>query len=127
MVRRANVKVRAAALGLALVAGAAGGVLAQGAAQASTMKVAASCAPTDPGVAHCLALRVVSGTVASPNAGSGPAGWHPADLQAAYNLDVSTGKGQTVAIVDAYDDPIAESDLAVYRSTFGLPPCTTAN
>jgi subtilase family serine protease len=30
-----------------------------------------------------------------------------------------------VAIVDAYDDPNAESDLAVYRSTFGLPACTS--
>jgi subtilase family serine protease len=33
----------------------------------------------------------------------------------------------TVAVVDAYDYPNAESDLANYRSTFGLPPCTTAN
>jgi subtilase family serine protease len=32
-----------------------------------------------------------------------------------------------VAIVDAYDDPTAEADLAVYRSQFGLPACTTAN
>jgi subtilase family serine protease len=32
-----------------------------------------------------------------------------------------------VAIVDAYNDPNAESDLAVYRSTYGLPACTTAN
>ena len=37
------------------------------------------------------------------------------------------GTGKTVAIVDAYDDPSAEADLAVYRSTYGLPPCTTAN
>src|SRR4029077_6571367 len=37
------------------------------------------------------------------------------------------GVGQKVAIVDAFDDPNAESDLAVYRSQFGLPPCTTAN
>jgi subtilase family serine protease len=29
--------------------------------------------------------------------------------------------------VDAYDDPTAEADLAVYRSQFGLPACTTAN
>jgi subtilase family serine protease len=29
--------------------------------------------------------------------------------------------------VDAFDDPNAESDLAVYRTKFGLPPCTTAN
>ncbi|MFD0634744.1 hypothetical protein ACFQ9X_27580 [Catenulispora yoronensis] len=32
-----------------------------------------------------------------------------------------------MAIVDAGDDPTAEADLAVYRSTYGLPPCTTAN
>jgi subtilase family serine protease len=32
-----------------------------------------------------------------------------------------------VAIVDAYDNPNAEADLGVYRSTYGLPPCTTAN
>lgn len=31
--------------------------------------------------------------------------------------------GETVAIVAAFDDPSAESDLAVYRSTYGLPPC----
>jgi subtilase family serine protease len=29
--------------------------------------------------------------------------------------------------VDAGDDAAAEADLAVYRSTYGLPPCTTAN
>jgi subtilase family serine protease len=39
----------------------------------------------------------------------------------------TAGSGQTVAIVDAYDDPNAEADLGVYRSTFGLNPCTTAN
>ena len=32
-----------------------------------------------------------------------------------------------VAVVDAYNDPKAESDLAVYRSQLGLPPCTTAS
>lgn len=59
-----------------------------------------------------------------------PSGYGPADLRAAYQLAsaaTSDGVGQTVAIVDAYDDPNAESDLAVYRSTFGLAPCTTAN
>jgi hypothetical protein len=35
--------------------------------------------------------------------------------------------GQTIAIVDAYDNPNAESDLAVYRSQFGLPACSSAN
>ena len=33
----------------------------------------------------------------------------------------------TVAIVDAYDLPTAESDLGVYRAQYGLPACTTAN
>src|SRR6266436_1267855 len=62
-----------------------------------------------------------------PNSG-GPAGYHPADLQSAYNLpSASQGNGQTVAIVDAFDDPNAEADLGVYRSTFGLPACTTGN
>ncbi len=51
-----------------------------------------------------------------------PSGWSPADLQSAYNLPSSTrGKGQIVAIVDAYDNPRVTSDLAEYRSTFNLP------
>src|SRR5207248_8848239 len=57
-----------------------------------------------------------------------PSGYGPADLQAAYTLPSSTaGAGQTVAIVDAYDDRTAENDLGVYRAQYGLPPCTTAN
>ena len=47
----------------------------------------------------------------------------PPDLWSAYKLSslASTGGAtQTVAIVDAYDDPTAESDLATYRSTYGL-------
>lgn len=57
-----------------------------------------------------------------------PSGFGPSDLQSAYNLpSASAGSGQTVAIVDAYDDVTAESDLGVYRAQFGLAPCTTAN
>jgi subtilase family serine protease len=62
-----------------------------------------------------------------PLSTSGPTGYGPADLRAAYSLAATGGAGQTIAIVDAFDDPNAESDLAVYRSTFGLPACTTAN
>ncbi len=65
--------------------------------------------------------------VGRPLATSGPTGYNPADLDAAYTLSATGGAGQTVAIVDAYDDPNAEKDLGVYRSTFGLPACTTAN
>ncbi|MFE2141705.1 putative Ig domain-containing protein [Streptomyces sp. NPDC059456] len=56
-----------------------------------------------------------------------PSGYGPTDLQSAYALSASAGAGATVAIIDAYDDPNAESDLATYRSQYGLPPCTTAN
>jgi hypothetical protein len=47
-------------------------------------------------------------------------GWKPADFQAAYNLPSKGGSGQIVAIVDAFDNPDATSDLAVYRKEFGL-------
>lgn len=53
-------------------------------------------------------------------------GLHPADIQSAYALP-SQNPGGTVAIVDAYDDPNAEADLAVYRTAFGLPACTSPN
>src|SRR5256885_1236074 len=54
-----------------------------------------------------------------------PNGYGPAALQSAYALpSAGAGNGQTVAIVDAFDNPNAESDLAVYPAQFGLPPCT---
>ncbi|MGI8700350.1 MAG: S53 family peptidase [Nocardioidaceae bacterium] len=56
-----------------------------------------------------------------------PAGFGATDLRAAYNLPTTRGAGQLVAVVDAYDDPTAEADLAVYRARYGLPPCTTKN
>lgn len=58
---------------------------------------------------------------------SAHAGYTPCDLRSAYALPSAGGAGQTVAIVDAYNDPNVESDLAAYRAAYGLPPCTTAN
>ena len=59
----------------------------------------------------------------------------PAYLQQAYDLAYLSQTGgidaggtpTTIAIVDAFDDPTAEADLATYRSEFGLAPCTSAN
>ncbi len=54
----------------------------------------------------------------------------PAYLQQAYDLSYLSqtyGSDKTIAVVVAYDDPNAESDLAFYRSFYHLPPCTTAN
>jgi subtilase family serine protease len=57
-----------------------------------------------------------------------PSGFGPSSLQSAYALPSSSaGSGQRVYVVDAYDDPNAESDLAAYRTQYGLPACTTAN
>ena len=62
--------------------------------------------------------------VAAPEPGT------PAWLQQAYDLTYlsqTAGGTDTVAIVDAGDDPSAESDLGVFRTAYGLPACTTTN
>ncbi|MDT0464563.1 hypothetical protein [Streptomyces gibsoniae] len=84
---------------------------------------------TAPGHVACLAearTDLVQHLTVSPH--TTPSGYGPSDLQSAYKLPSSTaGSGRTVAIVDAMDDPNAESDLAAYRSQYNLPACTTAN
>ncbi len=104
----------------------------------------AVCGRPTPGHAACLAIILPRTTVLSTPAVLGPVspalaassfpgggvgeGYDPAELQEAYDLpSASAGSGQTVAIVDAYDDPNAESDLATYRSHYGLSACTAAN
>jgi subtilase family serine protease len=64
----------------------------------------------------------------TPNAGA-PSGFGPAQLEGAYQVAGLHPSGSTpvIAIVDAYGYSKAESDLATYRSQFGLPACTTAN
>ncbi len=99
---------------------------------ASSTAFSHACGATPVGFAHCHAIQNNSASShAKPGGGctafSGN-GYTPADLRSAYNLPSTTaGSGQTVAIVDAFDDANAESDLSCYRSTFGLPACTTAN
>ena len=105
-------------------------------------------------MASCLALRLVPLTAAArahthllgamsagappaPGRGAHPAGdaaaglygLRPQDLHAAYDLPTSAvpAKGQTIALVDAYDDPHAEGDLAAYDREFGLPECIATN
>lgn len=84
------------------------------------------CPSAAPGLARCHSLVLVDPS-GSPFASGSPSGYKPADLWSAYSLPGLSGSGGTIAIVDAYDDPNAESDLAVYRNQFSLPPCTTAN
>jgi subtilase family serine protease len=89
-----------------------------------------ACGVPAAGSARCHAKVVTNddgSTFAGPSDSTGlHTGWSPADLQNAYKLPAFSGT-PTVAIVDAFDNPNAESDLAQYRSDWGLTPCTTAN
>jgi subtilase family serine protease len=82
--------------------------------------------PAAPGTGRCHAL-VTTDRTGRPNATTSPTGYGPAKFRTAYGLPSSASKVQTVAIVDAFNDPNIESDLAVYSSHYGLPACTTAN
>ncbi|MFJ5732710.1 S53 family peptidase [Streptomyces paradoxus] len=125
-----------------LLTGLATAAHAQAAADTSTSEVTwtRSCAlPRHQGEMACNALRVTGGVTAFQKQhgisaktaeATSPSGYGPTDLRSAYGLTsaaTSNGSGRTIAIVDAYDDPNAESDLAAYRSHYGLPACTTAN
>ena len=68
-------------------------------------------------------------TVNDGASASGPAGGlTPQQIATAYSYDPSAGgAGQTVAIVDAFDDPQVEADLATFDTHYGLPACTAAN
>ena len=97
-----------------------------------------ACGAVSPGDARCLAvvrndvhgglgLRGRAAVGRNAAAAVPPTGFGPADLQSAYRLPATGGKGQTIAVIEAFGDPTAAADLAVYRSTYGLPACTTAN
>jgi hypothetical protein len=87
---------------------------------------ACSAAPP-PGWAQCLVLvRTGLPSLRGLALGITPAGYGPAELQGAYHLALAAaaaGRGETVAVVDAYDDPDAAADLATYRAHYGLPAC----
>jgi hypothetical protein len=96
----------------------------------ATSSLRAACGtPSHPGQMACNALVPKA---PHPRAASGPpsGALAPASLQAAYGLtaaSASQGHGQTVAIVDAFNDPSAASDLATYRDQYKLPACTLAS
>jgi hypothetical protein len=85
--------------------------------------------------ATCNAMRrvlVARGTpgarrLAAPVAAAGPSGGlTPSDLMSVYGLK-GTGAGQTVAIVDAYNDPKLDADLQAFDSQYGLAACSIAS
>jgi hypothetical protein len=111
----------------------------------SAFRVKHSCHAPRPGRAACLSMRLLvsSKTAAAPlakrhsragvraNERSKPYPGYltPELLHDAYQLPNETAGAatQTIAVVDAFDDPTAEADLAVYDKEFGLPACTSEN
>lgn len=113
----------------------------------SDYSVRAACSPPAPGHATCLALQLVAQSAAAkahthpigitraavtPLAPRSPLnggfGLRPQDLHSAYQLPFTSEATttQTIAVVDAYNDPHAEADLEAYDTEFGLPQCTAA-
>ncbi len=91
----------------------------------------AGCATVVKGEEHCY-LRVLKASAPAIKKCKvkETAGYSACNVESAYGLkSISSTDGSevTVGVVDAYDDPNAESDLAEYRSENGLPACTTAN
>jgi hypothetical protein len=105
-----------------------------------------ACSAPTPGHASCMAIEAAAAS-ASARADSArsdgarvalqtpaecqaefPSGClTPLNLQSAYfpgqAPDIATGSpAQTIALIDAYNDPEAEADLSTYSTAFGLPP-----
>ncbi len=111
----------------------------------STSEPYAVCAPPKPGYAACASIAIPPGVGPRASAGALPAtglegvvpgyegggeekGWAPKELREAYGIPEAGGSGQTVAIVDAWDDPHANADLKTYREKYKLnPACTEEN
>ena len=88
------------------------------------------CPTPKPGYAACAAIAVPPGTASSGYEGGGEEeGWASKELREAYNIPGTGGSGQTVAIVDAWDDTHANADLEKYREKYEseFSPCTEEN
>ena len=77
-------------------------------------------APSAP--SHVVHPPIVVVDQSTPN---NPSGILPRQFRAAYGFNriPNLGAGQTIALVDAYDDPNIASDLAHYAAQFGFTPC----
>lgn len=93
----------------------------------------AVCGPVAAGQARCLAHVLDRGRDAqgrpTPATTSAPEGLSPSTIESVYGFSssASAGAGQTIAVVDAYNDPRAASDLGYFSSRYGLPQCTVAS
>jgi subtilase family serine protease len=74
------------------------------------------------GKPSCLALQVIKGGAPPPCSPSSSCGYTPAELETAYNLTgfLGNGSGTKVAVIEAGDLANAATDLATYRTEYGL-------
>ncbi len=107
-----------------------------------------ACHTPAPAHAGCLAMELVprtaeararthplgitrGGPLQAPSPQNGGDGLRPTDLRAAYFRgeapEAPASAPQTIALVDAYNDPSAEADLGVYDKEFGIEACTEAD
>jgi subtilase family serine protease len=117
-----------AGAGLLLAAGAAPALAASAPGGTPAHHHHRACPAAARGIAVCHVLVSDDAVPHALTAGQAPAGYGPADLRAAYGIPAAGNTpGPTVAVVDAYDLPSAERDLATYRAQFGLPSCTSTD
>ena len=84
----------------------------------------AVCAQAPTGYAACDSRVVTKADGVTPTATTSyTSGYAPADLVKAYSIPTAT-TSRTIAIIDAYASPTAQSDLNLYRTHFGLGPST---
>ena len=130
--RRAASLVTAFALTMGGMSAAAAGTADATVHAAATPTAQPACGSVSRGHARCYTLiRTDAGVRAAAAradlAATPPPGFGATDLESAYSLPISDGAGQTIALVDAYNDPTAATDLQTYRAQYGLPPCTAAS
>lgn len=111
----------------------------------SEYAVRRSCVQPAQGRAACMSLKLVPqtqrararnhplgmvsrGPLPALSAKAGDFGLRPQDLHSAYQLpEEAPSSPQTIALVDAYNDPTAAADLKAYDEEFGLAACTVEN
>jgi subtilase family serine protease len=94
----------------------------------------AVCGRTELGGGHCL-IHVLQPSGATPAARpsvtiTAPTGLSPSTIKSVYgySTSASAGAGKTIALVDAYNDPDAASDLSKFSAQYGLPAeCTSGS
>jgi hypothetical protein len=115
---------------------------------ASDYQTHPACSAPAPSHASCLALELVprtseararihplgmtsDGPLKADSPKEGADGLRPQDLRAAYfpgePPEALASAPQTIALVDAYNDPEAEADLKVYDREFGIGECDEAD